>query len=88
MRNDFEGEARRLRAAEECAIGDTMPPWGCVWAARGEEARCRGSGDEEPEREDIGCICVALSSRSFTLERCDLFCCVLIGGVACAYVLL
>lgn len=56
MRNDLDGEARRLRAAEECAISDTIPPWGCVWAARGEEARCNGSGDEEPEREDIGCI--------------------------------
>jgi hypothetical protein len=29
---------------------------------------------------------VALSSRSFTSRWCDLFCCFLIGGIACAYV--
>lgn len=51
MRKDFEGEARGTGVVEECAIDGALRL--NVWAARGEEARCRGSGEEEPEREDI-----------------------------------
>lgn len=53
MRKDLEGEARVLRCTEECAIGETTLRRVYVCAARGEEARCRGSGEDEPEREDI-----------------------------------
>ena len=66
MRKDLDGEAREFRAAEECAIG-VVPRRVYVCAARGEEARCSGSGEEEPEREDMeGIIVGALSSRAFT----------------------
>lgn len=39
MRKDFEGEARGLRGAEECAIGEATLRRVYVCAARGEEAR-------------------------------------------------
>lgn len=65
MRKDFDGEAREFRAAEECAIG-VVPRRVYVCAARGEDARCSGSGEDEPEREDMDGIAVALSSRAFT----------------------
>jgi len=53
MRKDFDGEARGFRAAAECAIGEATLRRVYVCAARGEEARCNGSGEDEPEREDI-----------------------------------
>jgi hypothetical protein len=65
MRKDLAGEVRGSRAAEERTLGDAMLRWACVCAARGEEARCRGSGEDEPDREDIEDVDVALSSRSF-----------------------
>ena len=52
MRKDLDGEARGFRAAEECAIG-VVPRRVNVCAARGEEARWSGSGEDEPEREDM-----------------------------------
>lgn len=65
MRKDLDGEAREFRGAEECAIG-VVGRRVNVCAARGEEARCSGSGEEEPEREDMESIVGALSSRAFT----------------------
>jgi hypothetical protein len=65
MRKDLDGEAREFRAAEECAIG-VVPRRVYVCAARGEEARCSGSGEDEPEREDMEGTVGALSSRAFT----------------------
>jgi hypothetical protein len=53
MRKDLDGEARAFRAAEECAIGEVALRRVYVCAARGEEARCSGSGEDEPERDDI-----------------------------------
>ena len=65
MRKDLDGEASEFRAAEECAIG-VVPRRMYECAARGEEARCSGSGEDEPEREDMESIVGALSSRAFT----------------------
>jgi hypothetical protein len=53
MRKDLDGEARAFRAAEEFVIGEVMLRRVYVCAARGEEARCSGSGEDEPERDDI-----------------------------------
>lgn len=72
MRKDLDGEARGFRAEEECAIG-VVPRRVKVCAARGEEARWSGSGEDEPEREDMEGVFVALSSRPFTLEGFGLF---------------
>ena len=65
MRKDLDGEARGFRAAGECAIG-VVPRRVNVCAARGEEGRCSGSGEDEPERDDMEGIVGALPSRAFT----------------------
>jgi hypothetical protein len=52
----LDGDARGLCTAVECAIGDAMLRWVYVCPARGEEARCSGSGESEPESEDIESI--------------------------------
>ena len=65
MRKDLDGEARGFRAAEECAIG-VVPRRVYVCAARGEEARCSGSGEDEAESEDMEGVIRALPSRAFT----------------------
>lgn len=64
MRKDLDGEAREFRAAEECAIG-VVPRRVYVCAARGEEARCSGSGEDEPEREDMKDIVARCRSLSW-----------------------
>jgi len=56
MRNDLEGEARGI-GVPECATEGARRAY--EWGARGEEGRCRGSGDEEPESEDISSVVVA-----------------------------
>lgn len=49
MRKDLDGEARGLGATEEGATLRRVK----VCAARGEDARCNGSGEDEPDREDM-----------------------------------
>jgi hypothetical protein len=51
MRNDLDGEARGI-GVPECAIEGARRAY--EWGARGDEGRCNGSGEEEPESEDIG----------------------------------
>jgi hypothetical protein len=70
MRKDFEGDARELCTAEECAIGDAMLRWVYVCPARGEEARCSGSGDSDPESDDIWSVScrVVVSFLHFRVE--------------------
>ena len=78
MRKDLEGEARGFGGTEECAIGATLRRVK-VCADKGEDARCNGSGEDEPDREDIGGVMWSrLSSRSFTFEWSQLFCCFLL----------
>ena len=51
MRNDLDGDARGI-GVPECAIDGARRAY--EWGARGDDGRCRGSGEEEPESEDIG----------------------------------
>ena len=85
MRKDLDGETREFRATEECEIGE-VPRRVNVCAARGEEARWSGSGEDDPEREDMEGVSVALSSRAFTLEASVCFCCCFQGRVSVALV--
>lgn len=57
MRKDFEGEARGFGVVAECAIGGATLRRVNACADRGEEARCKGSGEDDPERDDIWRIC-------------------------------
>ena len=44
------GDARGI-GVPECAIDGARRAY--EWGARGDDGRCRGSGEEEPESEDI-----------------------------------